>query len=228
MRALVSAAHRRPRARVLLLAPTGKAVDIAIREGAGDEGFTIAKAVQLLGDNKLALSPHTLVIVDEAAMVGTDDLRQLLAATTAAGTKTVLVGDQHQLAPVKARGGMFAQLCTDLPWTQHLSEVWRMHDPQERTASLALRDGRPASVARAVDWYRGRGRLHCGDPVAMAADALAAYRADTAVGKDALLVCDTTEMADALNRRIHHENLDGRAPPSPRRTGTRLGLVISS
>ena len=84
-------------------------------------------------------------------MVGTDDLRQLLTATTAAGTKTVLVGDAHQLAPVKARGGMFAQLCADLPWTQHLSEVWRMRDPDERTASLALRDGGPASMRRAVE-----------------------------------------------------------------------------
>ena len=82
MRALVRAAHRRFGASVLLLAPTGKAVDVAVREGAGDEGLTIAKALQLLRDNKLALSPHTLVVVDEAAMVGTDDLRQLLTATT--------------------------------------------------------------------------------------------------------------------------------------------------
>lgn len=36
--------------------------------------------------------------------MGTDDLRQLLTATTAGGAKTVLVGDEHQLAPVKARG----------------------------------------------------------------------------------------------------------------------------
>ena len=49
----------------------------------------------------------------------------------------MLVGDAHQLAPVKARGGMFAQLCTDLPWTQKLSEVWRMRDREERSASLA-------------------------------------------------------------------------------------------
>ena len=48
----------------------------------------------------------------------------------------------------KARGGMFAQLCADLPWTQELSEVWRMRDPEERTASLALRDGGPAPVRR--------------------------------------------------------------------------------
>ena len=192
MRALVRAAHRRFGARVLLLAPTGKAVDVAVREGAGDEGLTIAKAVQLLRDNKLALSPHTLVIVDEAAMVGTDDLRQLLTATTRAGTKTVLVGDQHQLAPVKARGGMFAQLCVDLPWTQHLSQVWRMRDPDERAASLALRNGGPASVRRAIGWYHTQDRLRCGDSITMAADALAAYQADTAAGKDALLICDTT------------------------------------
>jgi hypothetical protein len=58
-------------------------------------------------------------------MVGTGDLRQLFTATTAANAKTVLVGDAHQLAPVKARGGMFAQLCNGLPWTQRLTEVWR-------------------------------------------------------------------------------------------------------
>ena len=185
---------------MLVLAPTGKAVDVAVREGAGDEGLTIAKALQLLRDNQLELRSHTLVIVDEAAMVGTDDLRQLLTATTAAGTKTVLVGDAHQLAPVKARGGMFAQLCADLPWTQHLSEVWRMRDPEERAASLALRDGGPGPIgARPSSWYPPHDRLRCGDPVTMAADALAAYEADTAASKDALLVCDTTEMADALN-----------------------------
>jgi ATP-dependent exoDNAse (exonuclease V) alpha subunit len=110
MRAMRAGARRHHRARVLVLAPTGKAVDVAVREG-----LTIAKALQLLRENKLPLDLATLIVVDEAAMVGTDDLRQLLRATTAAGTKTVLVGDAHQLAPVKARGGMFAQLCADLP-----------------------------------------------------------------------------------------------------------------
>jgi hypothetical protein len=224
MRALVRAAHRGFGGRVLVLAPTGKAVDVAVREGAGDEGLTIAKAVHLLRDNKLELGPHTLVIVDEAAMAGTDDLRQLLTATTRTGTKTVLVGDHHQLAPVKARGGMFAQLCTDLPWTQHLSAVWRMQDPDERGASLALRSGGPLSVRRAVDWYVTRDRLRCGDAITMAADALAAYQADTAAGKDALLICDTTEMADVLNERIHNESLDTRTPTVRGARGHRIGV----
>ena len=117
----------------------------------------------------------------------------------------MLVGDAHQLAPVKARGGMFAHLAADLPWTQQLSEVWRMRDPAERTASLALRDGDPTQVRGAVDWYREHARLQCGDAVTMAADALASYRADIAAGRDTLLVCDTREVADALNQRLHTE-----------------------
>jgi hypothetical protein len=225
MRALRAAKHR-CYGRALVLAPTGKAVDVAVREGACDEGYTIAKALQLLRDNKLDLGPRTLVVVDEAAMVGTTDLRQLLTATTAAGAKTVLVGDQHQLAPVKARGGIFAQLCADLPWTQHLSEVWRMNDPEERTASLALRSGEPASLRKAIGWYGTHNRLHCGDQFAMAADAMTACHADTKAGKDALLICDTTEMADALNQRIHRNTIAADAPTVSAARGHRIGREV--
>jgi conjugative relaxase-like TrwC/TraI family protein len=230
MRALVPAVHRRFNGHVLVLAPTGKAVDVAIREGAGDTGHTVAKALQMLRENQLVLSPATLVVLDEAAMVGTNDLRQLLTATTAAGAKTVLVGDEHQLAPVKARGGMFAQLCDDLPWTQKLSEVWRMRDADERTASLALRDGNPADVARAVTWYRAHDRLHCGDAVTMAHDALSAYQIDLTNGHDALLICDTTEMARALNRRLHEQQIGKDEPTLTVTNGEQVGvgdLIIS-
>jgi conjugative relaxase-like TrwC/TraI family protein len=223
LRALRAAAQR-CYSDVLVLAPTGQAVDVALREGAGDQGYTIAKALHLLADDELRLKPNTVIVVDEAGMVGTDDLRRLLTATTQARIKTVLVGDQHQLAPVRARGGMFAQLCSDLPWTQHLSEVWRMRDPAERTASLALRDGEPDAIRKAVDWYRTHDRLACGDAITMAADALAAYQADTTAGRDALLVCDTTEMAGALNARLHHEHLDGDAPTVAGAGGQRIGV----
>ncbi|MFN6554246.1 MobF family relaxase [Mycolicibacterium septicum] len=224
LQAVVTAAHRRPTTTVLVLAPTGKAVDVALRESGADEGHTIARALQLIDAKQLPLNHFSLVVVDEAAMVGTSDLRRLLTATTQAGAKTILVGDPHQLAPVKARGGMFAQLCADLPWTQELSEVWRMRDPAERTASLALRDGDPKAVGRAVDWYRRHDRLHCGDEVTMAADALAAYKKDIAEGRDALLLCDTREMADALNRRLHRETVTADAPTVTGMRGHRIAL----
>ena len=44
LKALRAAAHR-ARKEVLVLAPTGKAVDEAMREGAGDRGLTVAKAL---------------------------------------------------------------------------------------------------------------------------------------------------------------------------------------
>ena len=57
MRALVRAAHRRHNGAVLVLAPTGKAVDVAVREGAGDEGFTIAKAPSLTARQQIRAQP---------------------------------------------------------------------------------------------------------------------------------------------------------------------------
>jgi ATP-dependent exoDNAse (exonuclease V) alpha subunit len=162
-------------------------------------------------------------------MVATPDLRELLTAATAGRTKVVLVGDPHQLAPVKARGGMFEQLCDELPWAQRLSEVWRMRDPEERQASLAFRSGHGNPLRKAIGWYRTHDRLHTGDPVAMATDALHGYLTDREAGKDSLLVCDTWEMADALNRRLH-DTLTTKGPvaTAARDQRVRVGDLIVS
>ena len=197
---------------VFVIAPTGKAVDEALREDAGDRGFTVAKTLQLLDDGQLTFDRRTVVVVDEAAMVGTPQLRRLLAAATAAGTKLVLVGDAYQLASVKARGGMFEQLCADLPWSQRLTEVWRMRNPAERDASLALRSGRGNRLRKAIGWYRTHDRLHTGDAVTMAADATTAYVAARAAGKDVAILCDTWELADAINQRLHDHYTQNDAP----------------
>jgi conjugative relaxase-like TrwC/TraI family protein len=224
LKAVRAAAHRGGIDRVLVLAPTGKAVDVAVREAAGDTGYTVAKALTDLRSGALKLDARTLVVVDEAGMVGTPALRELLTATTAAEAKNVLVGDAHQLAPVKARGGMFAQLCADLPWAQRLTEVWRLRDPGERTASLAVRDGGPAPRRRAVAFYAGHDRLHAGDAVTMAHDALAAYQRDRDAGADAVLITDTWEVCDALNTRLHHQNLDPDAPTMVAARGHQIGV----
>ena len=170
LKALRAAAHRAHKD-VLVLAPTGKAVDEAMRDGAGDRGLTVAKALALIENDELAVDRSTVVVVDEASMVGTPELKKLLSCAAVGQAKMVLVGDCYQLAPVRARGGMFEQLCADLPWSQRLSEVWRMRDRDERDASLALRSGHGNRLRTAVGWYRVHDRLHTGDPIAMAADA---------------------------------------------------------
>ena len=228
LKALRAAAHRGNK-EVLVLAPTGKAVDEAMQEEAGDRGLTVAKALKLIEDNTLAIDRHTVVIVDEASMVGTPELKKLLSAAVAGRAKMVLVGDPYQLAPVKARGGMFEHLCGEMPWSQRLGEVWRMRAAEERDASLALRSGHGNRLRKAVGWYRSHGRLHTGDPIAMAKDAGDAYLADRAAGKDSLMVCDSWEMADALNQRVHNALVgDGPSVRAARDQRIAVGDIIIS
>jgi hypothetical protein len=98
---------------------------------------------------------------------------------------------------------MFEHLCDDLPWSQRLSEVWRLREAGERDASLALRSGRGNRLRKAVGWYRNHDRLHTGDPITMAADATTAYITARAEGKDVAIVCDRWDIADAINQRLH-------------------------
>ena len=103
-------------------------------------------------------------------------------------------------------------------------------EAEERTASLALRDGeagtdqdaRLSGTAATADCTAGIRSPWPPTPSA-------ASRGDTAAGKDALLTCDTTEMADALNQRIHHERPDTHAPAvTSERGGIELVLVTLS
>ncbi|SBS77468.1 ATP-dependent exoDNAse (Exonuclease V) alpha subunit-helicase superfamily I member-like protein [uncultured Mycobacterium sp.] len=202
LKVLRAAAHRAGK-EVLVLAPTGKAVDEAMRDEAGDRGLTVDKALKLIAADQLQIDRRTVIIVDEASMVGTPDLKKLLACATVGRAKMVLVGDAYQLAPVKKRGGMFEHLSDDLPWSQRLGEVWRMRSAEERDVSLALRSGHGNRLRKAVGWYRNQGRLHTGDPIAMADDATNAYIDARAAGKDAAIICDRWEIADAINRKLH-------------------------
>jgi hypothetical protein len=63
----------------------------------------------------------------------------------------------------------------------------------------------------------------------MASDALNGYLADREAGKDSLLICDTWEMADALNRRLHDTlTTPGPAARAARDQEVRVGDVIVS
>ena len=88
LRALRAAAARAGK-EVIVVAPTGKAVDQALHEDAADRGYTVAKALHLLASKELTLDRRCVIVVDEASMLATPELKTLLEETSATSVKTV-------------------------------------------------------------------------------------------------------------------------------------------
>jgi AAA domain len=105
------------------------------------------------GDGPL-LDPRTVLVMDEAGMLGSHKLGRLLDHAQRAGAKVVLVGDDRQLAAIEAGGG-FRGLRLRLG-ASVLRENRRQQQPWERQALEAMRDG---DVDQAVAAYREHGRL---------------------------------------------------------------------
>jgi conjugative relaxase-like TrwC/TraI family protein len=105
------------------------------------------------GDGPL-LDARTVLVVDEAGMLGSRKLARLLDHAQHAGAKVVLVGDDRQLASIEAGGG-FRGLRLRLG-ASVLRENRRQQQPWEHQALAAMRDG---DVDQAVAAYREHGRL---------------------------------------------------------------------
>jgi conjugative relaxase-like TrwC/TraI family protein len=93
--------------RLLTSAPTG----IATMSLQGEGFEEVATCDRLLADldrGREELDPRTVVVVDEAGMVGSRKLGRLLEHAHQARAKVVLVGDDRQLAAIDAGGGFRA------------------------------------------------------------------------------------------------------------------------
>lgn len=70
---------------------------------------TIASLLLAIQDGRTKLTAKTVLVLDEAGMVGSREFDLLQQAVVAAGSKLVCVGDPKQLQPIEA-GGIFASL----------------------------------------------------------------------------------------------------------------------
>jgi conjugative relaxase-like TrwC/TraI family protein len=100
------------------------------------------------------LDARTVLVADEAGMLGSRKLARLLDHAQHAGAKVVLVGDDRQLAAIEAGGGFRA---LRLRLGASVLEVNRRQvDEWQRQA---LEDMRNGDVDQAVQAYREHGRL---------------------------------------------------------------------
>jgi conjugative relaxase-like TrwC/TraI family protein len=143
--------------RLLAAAPTGIATISLQGEGFED----VATCDRLLGDldrGQEQLDPRTVLVVDEAGMLGSRKLARLLEHAQQARAKVVLVGDDRQLAPIDAGGG-FRALRLRLGASE-LVENRRQQQAWEREALEFVRDG---LVGEAVAAYRAHDRVVAAD-----------------------------------------------------------------
>ena len=138
------------------VAPSAVAAGV-LGEQAGIRSETLAKFLLDAAKGRIRLKPGEVVVCDEASMVSTRDLAQLVLHVEAAGGKLVLVGDHYQLGSVDA-GGLFRLLATDAK-TAELTAVRRFADRWEAQATRRLRTG-DHSV---IDEYIEHGRVASGD-----------------------------------------------------------------
>src|SRR5207248_8482020 len=73
-------------------------------ESTGIPSCTLDRLLGRLDRGDIALGPADVIVVDEAAMVGTRKLHQLFDHADNAGAKVVLVGDPRQLPEIDAGG----------------------------------------------------------------------------------------------------------------------------
>jgi conjugative relaxase-like TrwC/TraI family protein len=168
-----------------------------LEAGSGIGSVTIARLLAQLESGRLRFDDRTVVVIDEAAMVGTRTLDRLHHATGSVGAKLVLVGDPAQLAEIEA-GGTFRALTEQLDVVR-LVENRRQVEPWERRALDDLRAGR---IADAVAAYDNRQRIIVvADPDTLRDRVIDDWFASHQTGENALMIAAHRAEVRDLNRR---------------------------
>jgi conjugative relaxase-like TrwC/TraI family protein len=168
-----------------------------LEDDAGIDSSTIDRLLIGIDRHTTPLDDTSVVVVDEAAMVGTRKLARLLAHAESAGSKVVLVGDPCQLPEIEA-GGAFRGLQGRLG-ASRLVDNRRQSEPWERAALAELRSGDPDLT---VQEYLSHDRIHQATTEAALRDQLVyAWKNARLDGEDVLMVAARLADVDDLNRR---------------------------
>ncbi len=160
---------------------------------------TIASLLIGLEQRGDRLAPGTILLIDEASMVGTRELARLAAHVERAGGAIKLIGDPDQHTSVDS-GGVFKALAGRVDLTVvRLVENRRQRDRGERRA---IEDYRRGDIAQALDRYDTTGKVHRGNTAADTYDALVRdWWADRLAGSTSPMLAGTNAARRALNDR---------------------------
>jgi conjugative relaxase-like TrwC/TraI family protein len=132
----------------------GKAAK-GLQEGSGIRAQTLHSLLNDIKHGRDQLTDRTVLVIDEAVMIGSRQFARLLEATDEAQAKIVLVGDANQLQPIEA-GQLFERIGREVG-SARLTDIRRQRGAADREMVLALASG---DTRAALDSLQARGRVH--------------------------------------------------------------------
>ncbi len=126
--------------------------------GSGIASRTIASLEHAWARNYDRLTSRDVLVVDEAAMVGTRQLQRVLAEAASGGAKVVMVGDVQQLQAIEA--GAAFRLLAERHGAAEISEVRRQSAEWMREATKAFANG---GTGAALSAYSSAGMVHAAE-----------------------------------------------------------------
>lgn len=151
---------------VMGAALAGKAAE-GLEESSGIRSRTLASWERSWERGRDALSSRSVLVIDEAGMVGSRQLSSVLEQADRAGAKVVLVGDPEQLQPI-GPGAAFRAVAERVGFVE-LGEIRRQREGWQREASVDFARHRTAEGLAA---YAERGAVRFADDIGAARSAI--------------------------------------------------------
>ncbi|MCI0430835.1 MAG: Ti-type conjugative transfer relaxase TraA [Rhodospirillales bacterium] len=126
--------------------------------GSGITSRTIASMEHGWAQGRGFLTSRDVLVIDEAGMVGTQQLERVLSHAAEAGAKVVLVGDPQQLQSIEA-GAAFRSIF-ERHGGAEIGEVRRQREDWQRDATRDLATGRTGDAIHAYD---NHGMVHAAE-----------------------------------------------------------------
>lgn len=179
---------------------SGKAAE-GLEKASGIPSQTLHSLLRDLDQGQIQLDARTVLVVDEAGMVGSRQMAALIEKAQEAGTKLVLVGDTKQLQAIDA-GAAFRAIQERVGGAE-LTDVRRQQYQADKDMARAFREGRAAD---ALNNLKDRGRLHIEKTTEQAQlAAVKNYLRDVTEGKATVILAATRREVRELNEAARAE-----------------------